>query len=210
MLLIGIVGSIAGGKSTVAKRLEELGATWLNADLVAREVLELPHIQAKLIEHFGDSITNKDGLIDRALLADQVFGDDEASKQRLTYLESVIHPQTRLELTKSLQIAEQKETQCVILDVPLLFESGWDLSCDVVWCVDAPREIRANRVQSRGWDRDELIKREANQMGIDEKAERSTTVIQNDGSLEELRETVNRLWGSLHAEADRWPPGQCG
>ncbi len=95
MIVLGIVGSPAGGKSTVARHLQDLGATWLNADEIARGVLEQDDVQRELLSHFGSEIAGRDGRIDRARLASRVFGDDDSKRLALTYLESLIHPRTR-------------------------------------------------------------------------------------------------------------------
>lgn len=197
MFILGIVGSPAGGKSTVAKRLQELGAEWINADLVARSVLEEEEIQRQLTDHFGDQITDPGGEIDRGKLASLVFGDDDASREALLYLERVIHPRTRLLITGQLHESASQGMTAAILDVPLLFESGWDQSCDEIWCVDSDRSIRSERAKKRGWDSDELPRREANQMDLNEKKRLSNFVIQNDQSLDELYKTIDRLWNAL-------------
>jgi dephospho-CoA kinase len=197
MIVLGIVGSPAGGKSTVAKYLQELGATWINADLIARDVLEQADVQAQVLAHFGPEIAGKDGRIDRSLLADRVFGDDDAKSAGLSYLESLIHPRTRQMITAQLRNLRRQKAEVAILDVPLLFKSGWDKSCDEIWCVDSDRNLRSMRVRGRGWDDDELRDREANQLDIEEKKRLSTTVILNNGTLEQLFETIDRLWSSL-------------
>ncbi len=197
MVVIGIVGSPAGGKSTVAAYLQELGASWINADLVARSVLEQDEVQQQLIRYFGTDITNKGGRIDRSALASRVFGDDDAERAALTYLEGVIHPRTRHIISEQLKAFERQGVGVTILDVPLLFESGWDRSCDEIWCVDSDPAQRVARVQARGWDESELARREANQLDIQEKKRLSTVVIENNGTLEQLHETIDRLWSSI-------------
>lgn len=197
MIVIGIVGTPAGGKSTVARHLQDLGAAWINADLIARSVLEQADVQRQLFDHFGSKIAGKDGRIDRAKLASEVFGDDDSKRLALTYLESLVHPRTRQRIHQELLAAYRAGRRAAILDVPLMFESGWDRSCDEIWCVDASWQTRLQRAQSRGWDADQLRAREANQIDIEEKKQRSTVVIMNDGTLDELFETIDRLWRSL-------------
>lgn len=207
MIVLGIVGSPAGGKSTVAARLQELGATWINADLVAREVLERPETQARLIEHFGTSITDNVGRIDRSKLAARVFGADDSSRAALEYLEGLVHPETRLVIDRSLRQLARANQPATILDVPLLFESRWDRACDEIWCVDAGFEQRLMRAQGRGWDEDELRRRESNQMPIQEKRDRCTLVIDNHDSLDVLIEQVDRRYRELLAKtATNIPP----
>jgi len=202
MIVLGIVGSPAGGKSTVAALLEDRGGTWINADQIARQVLELPEIQAELIAHFGLKITDKAGRVDRGKLAGIVFGADGGRRAELNYLEGLIHPPTRRLITdelKQVQRAESasRECQVAILDVPLLFESAWDRSCDQIWCIDSPFPLRLQRARNRGWNEDELRRREANQLSIARKRQASDIVIDNDGDLQQLNDTIDRLWSSL-------------
>ena len=197
MIVIGIVGSPAGGKSTVAAHLQGLGATWINADQIAREVLERAEVQAQLIEHFGSEITGSDGRIDRTQLAHRVFGDDDAQRAALNYLERVIHPQTRAVITQRLKRAADQGAVAAILDVPLLFETRWDRCCDEIWCVDASVDQRRRRAADRGWSDGELARRERNQLAIAEKRRLSSWVIVNDGSLQQLTETIDQRWSSL-------------
>lgn len=197
MIVLGIVGSPAGGKSTVAGRLVELGATWINADLIAKGVLERADVQADLKLHYGSVIVDKNGSIDRAKLASLVFGDDDASRRRLEYLESRVHPETKKLITDQLVRCEKRGDPVAILDVPLLFESSWDRSCDEIWCVDADEDIRIERVKSRGWTPQQLHEREKNQLDISEKKRLSTHIIVNNGTITELDETISKLWNSL-------------
>lgn len=197
MIIIGIVGSPAGGKSTVAGILAELGGTWINADLVAREVLDQEQVQSQLIQHFGAGITNEGGRIDRSRLAAKVFGDDDSSRSLLTYLESVIHPRTRTAITARVRelFTIDPVGSVVLLDVPLLFESKWDRCCDEIVCVDCTDAARQARAAARGWDAQELRRRENNQWPISEKKRLSTHIIHNDSGIDELRTQV-AIWYS--------------
>ena len=197
MIVLGIVGSPAGGKSTVARHLQDLGATWINADETARSVLEQDDVQHELLSHFGSLIAGKDGRIDRSLLASQVFGDDDSKRLALTYLESVIHPRTRRLIRGQLTASHRSGKAAVVLDVPLMFETGWDRCCDEIWCVDADPKLRLQRARTRNWDEHQLRAREANQLEIEKKKRLSTAVIMNNGSLEQLYETTDQLWRSL-------------
>ncbi|QDT05264.1 Dephospho-CoA kinase [Rubripirellula lacrimiformis] len=197
MLVIGIVGSPAGGKSTVASQLQELGATWINADLIARDVLQTADVQAKLIRHFGNEIAGNDGQIDRSKLALRVFGADDAKRDALLYLESVVHPRTRQTIDARLRQAGVENRPAAILDVPLLFESGWDVACDEIWCVDSSFPNRLDRASRRGWDADELKRRQANQLDINIKKQNSTLVLENNDSLDQLIHSVRENYQAL-------------
>lgn len=197
MIVLGLVGAPAGGKSTVARHLQDLGATWVNADEIARGVLELDDVQQELLAHFGPEVADSTGRIDRAKLASQVFGDDDAKRAALTYLEGVIHPRTRRLITDQLIAAGRSGRAVVVLDVPLMFKTGWDRTCDEIWCVDADRHLREDRARTRGWDARELRRREANQTDMGQKKRLSTATIMNNGTLQQLNETIDGLWRSL-------------
>ncbi|MGB7347905.1 MAG: dephospho-CoA kinase [Pirellulaceae bacterium] len=196
MILLGIVGTPASGKSTVATRLQSKGASWINADLIARDVLTEPDVFRQLVDHFGNSIVASSGPaeIDRAALAKLVFGDSSEKKASLNFLESIVHPITRQRITDQIRIAASENSLVAILDIPLLFESRWDRSCDAIWCIDAPLETRINWASTRGWNADELARRESNQLPIAEKRRLSSQILVNDATLEDLHKLVDDLW----------------
>jgi len=197
MIVLGLVGSPAGGKSTAAEYLASLGAEWINADRIARECLNDPEVVAALTEHFGDGILASDGHIARGKLAPLVFGTDSVRRTNLRYLESQVHPKTRREILSRVAQAAGANVGVVLLDVPLLFESGWDLGCDSIWCIDATRENRLRRSTSRRWDADELNRREANQMAIETKTRLSQVVVRNDATLKALHQNLRCHWEEL-------------
>ncbi|WP_237607168.1 dephospho-CoA kinase [Roseimaritima sediminicola] len=173
-----------------------LGAQWFDADRLAHQVLQQTAIQRRLQEHFGPQVL-ADGQVDRRWLASQVFGADPVSRERLEYLEAIIHPPTRLLLQERLFDAAENHAIAALLDVPLLFESGWDLWCDCVWCLDTPLQRRRQWISQRGWTDEELDRREGRQLSLAEKKRRSTHVIINDSDLTALQEKVRRLWDQL-------------
>jgi len=197
MIIIGIVGSPAGGKSTVAKILGELGATWINADEIAKSVLEEPQIRIKLLEYFGSDFEDPYGKIDREKLAGAVFGDDEEKRQALKYLESLVHPETRRRITQAITDAHRSGRQFTALEVPLMFESHWDLVCDEIWCIDAPAEMRQEWAKNRNWTAADLRKRESNQLPLDAKKRLSNVCITNNGDMKQLSTIVVNRWSSL-------------
>ena len=197
MILLGLVGSVAAGKSTVASYLRDKGAIWIDADLIARKMLDREDVLQQLAAHFGDQILENPHSVNRAALADLVFGDDPSTRRNLAYLESIVHPLTRQEITARLNEAADQNVPVAILDIPLLFRSHWDRCCDAIWCIDAPLEIRRDRAQKRGWDDDELANRESNQMPIASKSHLSNLVVQNDGTLKSLFQKIDEAWRNL-------------
>jgi len=197
MVIIGLSSVPAGGKSTVAAHLADLGATWINADRVAHSVLETPAITQLVGDYFGSSIIGSQGQIDRRQLAKKVFGDDDPSRQGLRYLESLIHPSTRQLMTEMITQADQANACAVTLDVPLLFESGWAASCDEILFIDTPQRIQSREAERRGWSAETLILRQSRQMPIEDKRRLSTRSIPNDGALEDLKSQITMFWHEL-------------
>jgi dephospho-CoA kinase len=197
MVIIGIIGTPAGGKSTVARRLREHGATWINADRIAHRVLQSRSVVEQIAARFGPQMLTREGRIDRARLAEVVFGDDANQREGLRYLESVIHPATRRRVLRRLTTAGRYEVVAAVLDAPLLLEADWGVLCDAVWCVDASEEQRQQWIASRGWTLSELRRRERRQMPIQEKRRLSTSVIENDSDLVDLIAQTDKLWDQL-------------
>lgn len=197
MIVLGLVGAPAGGKSTAAAFLAEQGAEWINADLIARECLQHPSVIEALTERFGAAILTSDGHVDRGKIADLVFGTDSIKRENLGFLQSLVHPQTRIEITRRVAAAAQSGQRVALLDIPLMFESGWDRSCDSIWCVDAPRASRLQWSEKRGWDAAELDRREANQLAIEAKRRLSQVVVRNDSTLEALHQILRCHWEQL-------------
>lgn len=201
LFVLGIVGSIGAGKSTVAASLAEHGATWIDADRIAKSLLDDREVKSSLIGHFGGGITDEDGHLDRSVLASRVFGDDDEKRAGLDYLESLVHPRVRTEIHRILHHFESTKAPSVaLLDVPLLFESGWHYLCDSIWCVDAPRDARIARVKMRNWDAQELLNREANQLDSLTKRRLSNRIIENDSTLDRLHDIVRRLFSEILAD----------
>ena len=205
MIVVGIVGTPAGGKSTVAALLRDKGAVWINADDIARQALELPEVRRRLIDFFGDEVVDGDGHVRRGFIAERVFGNQPEQQRALAFLESIVHPPTRVEITRQLKLAAEHGAPVAVLDVPLLFESGWDLCCDEIWCIDSPRWQRLARARERGWDEQELSRREANQMSIKLKSRLSNLVVRNDSTLLGLQKKIDAAWEKLATMKGRQP-----
>jgi dephospho-CoA kinase len=200
--LIGIAGGIASGKSLVTEQLQALGAAVIVADQTAHEVLKQAEVKLAARERWGDEIFGPDGEIDRARLGKIVFAPTSQGPVELEYLEQLVHPRVRQIIHHQIEeLARLPQTQAIVLDVPLLFESGWDHSCDTIVFVDAPREVRVSRAAERGWTSEEFDRREATQDSISSKRERSSVVIDNSGTKQATRVQVDRFWQSLSGVA---------
>ncbi len=184
--VIGLVGGIGSGKSTVAQTFAALGCLVVDADRDAREVLQRDDVVKEVVSWWGQGVLTPEGRVDRAKVAEIVFKDPA---QR-TRLEALVHPLVKSDRLLLIARARQEGRPAVVIDAPLLFEAGSDKDCDVVVFVDAPLEARLARVAARGWSRDELTRREAAQLPLDQKRARCAIVIQNHGSLEALHSLV--------------------
>jgi dephospho-CoA kinase len=190
VLMVGLTGGIGAGKSEVARRLAELGAIVIDSDRLAREVVE-PGTEglAEVVAEFGPEVLGPDGALDRTALGRRVFGD-EAARHRL---EAIIHPRVRARSAKLLAAAPADAV--VVNDIPLLVESGLGAGFDVVVVVTASEETRLRRLaRSRGMPADEARSRMAAQATDEQRRAAADVVLDNDGSLEELRAAVDRLW----------------
>lgn len=190
---LGLTGGIGSGKSTVSAMLEEHGAEVVDADRIVRE-LQRPGepVFRAMVEHFGESIVASDGALDRQAVADIVFADSEA----LAALNKIVHPAVGVAMAERLAaLAETDET--VILDIPLLVESGRDDMAALI-VVDVDPEIAVSRlVEFRGLSADDARARMARQASRAERLERADVVIDNSGDLDQLRQQVDDLWARI-------------
>ncbi|MGN6403979.1 dephospho-CoA kinase [Sinomonas sp.] len=190
MLRVGLTGGIASGKSEVSRRLAELGAVLIDADLLAREAVE-PGSEglAEVVRAFGPGILQDDGALDRAALGALVFADPERRDQ----LNAIVHPRVRARAAELMAAASDEAV--VVQDIPLLVETGQAGSFDVVVVVDAPDEVRIRRLAERnGMTPEDAAARMATQATREERLAAADHVIENSGSLDELRAAVDRLW----------------
>ncbi len=202
--VIGIVGGIGSGKSTVARVFESLGCVVSDSDASVREILTQPGVQRVLAGWWGEAIFAADGSIDRSRVAQIVF---ESPIERRK-LEGLIHPLVHERRREQVLEARSQGAGGVIIDAPLLFEAGVDSECDAIVFVDVPREIRLERVRStRGWDAQELDRREKAQLGLEHKRERSDYVISNTGLPDELQGRVARVLASIQKDLRERQPG---
>ena len=192
MLTLGLTGGVASGKSLAAKYFAELGAAVFDADRAGHEVLREPQVRDVLIERWGPAILDSSGEIDRSAVAKKVFGNPPTSFRELSFLEALVHPRIRSRLEK--ERASMAGNRVLVVDAALLLESGWNSACDLVVFVDAPRELRLARAESRGWTEQQFSQREAVQWPVEKKRRASDHVLSNDGTREELRSRVRDYW----------------
>lgn len=196
MRVIGLTGGIASGKSTVAKMLEEKGAYLLDADIIAREVVE-PGQPAceEIVEWLGESILLPDRRIDRARLAELVFNDQE----KLAKLNSIVHPRVGSSfVVLSGRIEENDPEAVIVYDIPLLIEAGMKDIVNLVLLVYVPRDIQIDRLQRR----DNLSRADAKlrleaQMPLEDKKKFADVIIDNSGSITETARQVDSFWEEL-------------
>jgi dephospho-CoA kinase len=197
MLLVGLTGGIGSGKSTVAAMLAQHGAVIVDADVLAREVIEpgTPGFD-RVVARFGTEVVTDDGALDRAALAAEVFADERA---RLD-LEAIVHPEVFRRLAET--AADHRDTDdVVVFDAPLIVEAGHASAFDVMVLVSAPVEERVRRVlASRPEMTEEQVReRIAAQLSDEDKAKVSHHVIDNTGTLDDLQAAVDALWPELEA-----------
>lgn len=188
MRVFGITGGIATGKSTVSNMIKEFGFTVIDADVVAREVME-PGREAymKVVEHFGKEILLDNEQIDRQKLGAIVFHNEE--KRQL--LNSLVHPAVRKEMLKQKEDAERRGEKAVFLDIPLLYEGRLTYLVEKVIVVYTDVNIQLKRLMSRNQlSKDEALARIHSQMSIEEKRKLADEVIDNRGSLDQTRQQL--------------------
>lgn len=189
---LGLTGGIASGKSTVTSILRKLGATVIDTDSIAREIVEPGQPAWSLIKHrYGPVAVSSDGKLDRAWLGRRVFSD-EVEKE---WLEALLHPLIRNRAEELAEHAANAGERVVVFDVPLLFESGWEQKMDEVWTVFIPRELQEERLLARdGLENQEVKRRIDSQWPIGIKADRADLVIFNTGNVEETQKQVEKAW----------------
>lgn len=208
MVLIGLTGGIASGKSVVSSRLRELGAVVVDADVLAREVVEpgTPAL-ARIAEEFGPGVIAADGSLDRAALGSIVFTDADARAR----LNAITHPAVWERAQELFDAATRVDPRAVIVyDVPLLAEGrgARPMTFDVVVVVDAPIDTRiARMVEHRGMTREEALHRIGAQASDAERLAIADVVIDNSGDLSDTLAQVDALWARVSPSAESGHPG---
>jgi dephospho-CoA kinase len=189
---IGLTGGIGSGKSTVARRLAELGAVVIDADAIAREVVAVgtPGLSA-VAERFGVDVLAPDGSLDRPKLGRLVFSDPSA----LAALNAIVHPLVAARTGELM--AEVPAGGVVVYDVPLLVENELQDDYDAVIVVEAPLDVRLARLARRGLSGQEALERMAHQADDEKRRAVASVVLDNSGSIERLRQQVDAAWSVL-------------
>jgi dephospho-CoA kinase len=188
-LTIGLTGGIAAGKSEALAAFSRLGAATLSSDTVVHELLESKPLQGRLVERWGAEVA-PEGKVDRNRIGEVVFADPD----QLTWLEQQIHPLVGERIGGWL-MALPTETPVAVIEVPLLFESGMEQAFDATVAVVTEDDVRRERAAARGHAL--VDEREARQLGQKEKASRADFIVENDGSVEELQQSLSALLEKL-------------
>ena len=199
MKIIGLTGGIATGKSQVSSMLSELGAIIIDADIVAREVVQkgLPAWQ-QIKDEFGQEYLLSNGELNRKKLGKLVFTNPDA----LAKLNSITHPAIKGRIEDRINNLKAQDFKgVVVVDAALLLETGWETMVDQVWVVDAPIEKRIERLMIRdNFTRDQALSRINSQMSQQERIAKADKIIYNNSDIDSLREQVQRIWNETLKE----------
>lgn len=189
--IIGLTGGIGSGKSAVASILKGLGATLLDSDKVGHEVLN-PGSSGwwEVVNTFGRDVLTPHGTINRPKLAQIVFRDPEA----LQKLNQIVHPKIENEVRSRLKIFEEQGVGVVVIEVALIGEAKWVPLAEQIWMVKTPKETTLQRLKKRGVSETDALERMASQKPVEEQVKQGLVIIDNNGSLADLRTKVEKLW----------------
>jgi dephospho-CoA kinase len=190
--LVGLTGGLGAGKSEALRALGELGAATLSTDAVVHELLAGDELRDLVVARLGDGVA-PDGALDRSLIAERVFGDEDAR----SWLEGELWPRVGRRMAEWKQEVDALDPapRAAVVEVPLLFESGMEAVFDAIIAVVADEDVRAERAGARGHA--SVAERTGRQLSQEEKAQRADFEVRNDGSLDELRETLSRVLARL-------------
>ena len=196
MFVVGILGGIASGKSTITRMLEEKGAKVLDVDKIARAVLQQSQVKDKLRQRWGGSIFDESGEVQRHKIAQLVFQQNEEGEENLRFLEATTHPLVSEQLAAILHELQSLEI-VIILDAAVMLKAGWQKHCDTILFVDADDELRLARAKTRGWSKEEFHNREARQESLEYKKSLAQTVINNGADLAETQNQIDQFWQTI-------------
>lgn len=196
MLTIGLTGGIASGKSTLSKMIQDEGIAVIDADVYARRALDQgERAYEKVIAYFGESILHSDGSVDRKKLGSIIFNDPSERDA----LNGIVHPAVREKMNDQKEALLKEERRAVVLDIPLLFESKLTKTVDRVLLVYVDEAVQLKRLMVRdGSTKEEALSRIRSQMPLAEKKRGANAVIDNNGTVAEAKEQLDRIllnWG---------------
>ena len=200
MLVVGIAGGVASGKSVVAERFAQLGATVLDVDRIGHEVLRDESMRQSIRNRWGDKAFGEDGEVDRAAVAQIVFAasESESANEDLRFLEQMTFPQISQRIVQQIERLDGLgATPVVILDAAVMFKAGWDRFCNKILYVEVPRQQRLDRAKLRGWTPQQFSAREAAQVSLETKRSKTCQIIDNSGTIKETNMQIDQFWQSL-------------
>ena len=190
MRVIGLTGGIASGKTTVSNLFKISGVPVIDADLVARQVVEKGTVGlTALVNRFGEDILNTDGTLNRTELAERMFSEEAIRSE----VNDILQPLIRQEITSRMKAYKNQGEPIIVLDIPLLFEMHYENLCDDIIVVAVSVETQITRMEKRnGYTRQEALERIQSQMPLEEKVKQATIVWSNEGTLQELEQKVHQ------------------
>lgn len=195
MIVLGVIGGVASGKSLVSKLLSDLGAKVIDADTLGHEVLCEPEVVRAMTGRWGDAVVDRAGQPVRTAIASIVFQPPPDGPREKAFLEQLTHPRIRRRMREKLeQWRREDSADVVVLDAALLLEAGWDEYCDHIIFVDSPEQQRRDRAMQRGWNEYTFAAREAAQFSIAAKRQQADLVVDNGATIEQVQRQVSDLW----------------
>ena len=197
--VIGLVGGIGAGKTTVAAELAALGCAVIDADALGHALLHVGKVRREVEDRWGAEVFDEVGEVNRSALATIVFADAD----ELAALTAILYPRIRREIECEIAAAKNSGAKAIVLDAAVLFEAGWQDLCTTTVFVDAPLAARLERVEfQRGWDASTLAAREKLQFGVDKKSRMCDHILSNHASepsfAHDIRDLLNRIVDSNH------------
>jgi len=197
--VIGLVGGVGAGKSTVAAEFSRLGCVAIDADAVGHAVLREPDARSAIVAMFGAAVLDAAGEVDRKVVASVVFQDEAA----LAKLNALAHPRIAARISQTIEQARRDASvAAIVLDAAVLLEAGWDHVCTALVFVSAPNTSRRDRVRdNRGWDEASWASREKTQFSLDKKASRCEYTVDNSSDIPHLRQQVRQVFYRILANS---------